>query len=335
MTDNSITDQPLLRVTNLSKHFQIERGFPKSTTYTVKAVDDVSFVINRQEAFGLAGESGCGKSTVGRCVLRLIEPDAGKVQLGDLDVLGLGKDDLRTLRKKMQIIFQDPYSSLNPRRTIGQTLEEPMKVHKLYPRNETRAVAERLLKSVGLSAGAIDKYPHEFSGGQRQRIGIARALLFNPELIVADEAVSALDVSIQMQILQLMQELKEKLSLSYLFISHDLAVVRYFCQRVAIMYLGKFVELGSVSQIFDQPLHPYTITLRNASPIPDPGLEQEFAQLKGEVPSPISPPEGCHFHPRCDRVMDICRKEYPQWIELGEGRCVACHLYNEEERSTS
>jgi oligopeptide/dipeptide ABC transporter ATP-binding protein len=325
MKQDNKTLQPLLRVKNLTKHFQIERGFPKSTTYTVKAVDNVSFTINRQEAFGLAGESGCGKSTVGRCVLRLIEPSSGKVELGDLDVLSLGKDDLRTLRKKMQIIFQDPYSSLNPRRTIGQTLEEPMKVHKLYPRNEVRSVAENLLKSVGLSASAIDKYPHEFSGGQRQRIGIARALLFNPELIVADEAVSALDVSIQMQILKLMQELKERLSLSYLFISHDLAVVRYFCQRVAIMYLGKFVELGTVNQIFDDPLHPYTLTLRNAD------LEQEFAELKGEVPSPISPPKGCHFHPRCPKVMEICSREYPQWLELGEGRCVACHLYTQQQ----
>ncbi|MFW2368102.1 MAG: ABC transporter ATP-binding protein [Desulforhopalus sp.] len=324
---NNLNDQPLLRVENLTKHFQIQRGFPKSVTYTVKAVDDVSFTINTQEAFGLAGESGCGKSTVGRCVLRLIEPDSGRVSLSDVDVLGQGASDLRTMRKKMQIIFQDPYSSLNPRRTIGQTLEEPMRVHSLYPGDQVRQVAEDLLENVGLSASSIDKYPHEFSGGQRQRVGIARALLFNPELIVADEAVSALDVSIQMQILQLLQELKEKLSLSYLFISHDLAVVRYFCQRVAIMYLGKFVELGSVNQIFDDPLHPYTLTLRNASPIPDPGLKQEFAQLKGEVPSPISPPKGCHFHPRCLKAMDICSKEYPTWSELDEGRGVACHLY--------
>ncbi len=327
MMQNS-TDQPLLTVENLIKHFRIERGFPKSVTYTVKAVDDVSFAINKQEAFGLAGESGCGKSTVGRCVLRLIEPDSGRVSIGDMDILGLSKNDLRTMRKKMQIIFQDPYSSLNPRRTVGQTLEEPMRVHKLYPKDEIRTVAEELLENVGLSANAIDKYPHEFSGGQRQRIGIARSLLFNPELIVADEAVSALDVSIQMQILQLLQNLKEKLSLSYLFISHDLAVVRYFCQRVAIMYLGKFVELGSVAQIFDDPLHPYTVTLRNSSPIPDPGVSQKFAQLKGEVPSPISPPRGCHFHPRCSKVMDICSKEYPSWTELDEGRGVACHLYS-------
>lgn len=329
MMKNNSAEQPLLTVTHLSKYFEIERGFPKSTKYTVKAVDDVSFTINKQEAFGLAGESGCGKSTVGRCVLRLIEPDSGQVKLGDMSVLDLGKDDLRTLRKRMQIIFQDPYSSLNPRRTIGQTLEEPMKVHKLYPNEDTRKIAEQLLESVGLSPNAIDKYPHEFSGGQRQRIGIARALLFQPELIVADEAVSALDVSIQMQILQLMQDLKEKLNLSYLFISHDLAVVRYFCQRVAIMYLGRFVELGTVKQIFDNPLHPYTHTLRNASPIPDPGLEQEFAQLEGEVPSPISPPKGCHFHPRCEKAMDICREVYPKWRELDEGRCVACHLFDQ------
>ena len=324
---NNSTEQVLLKVRNLTKHFQIQRGFPKSVSYTVKAVDDVSFTIHKKEAFGLAGESGCGKSTVGRCVLPLIDSDSGQVLLGDTDVLSLNKKDLRSIRKKMQIIFQDPYSSLNPRRTVGQTLEEPMRVHKLYPSDEIRNVAEELLENVGLSANAIDKYPHEFSGGQRQRIGIARALLFKPELIVADEAVSALDVSIQMQILKLMQDLKEKLSLSYLFISHDLAVVRYFCQRVAIMYLGKFVELGTVAQIFDAPLHPYTLTLRNASPIPDPSVKQAFAELKGEVPSPISPPPGCHFHPRCPRAKDICSKVYPLWTERDEGRGVACHLY--------
>lgn len=324
---NNPSEQVLLRVNNLTKHFKIQRGFPKSVTYTVKAVDDISFTLNKKEAFGLAGESGCGKSTVGRCILRLIEPDSGQILLHNTDITGLNKEELRSIRKKMQIIFQDPYSSLNPRRTIGQTLEEPMRVHRLYQSGEIRTTVVNFLESVGLSASAIDKYPHEFSGGQRQRVGIARALLFNPEIIVADEAVSALDVSIQMQILHLLQDLKERLSLSYLFISHDLAVVRYFCQRVAIMYLGKFVELGSVTQIFDEPLHPYTLTLRNASPIPDPNVKQAFAQLKGEVPSPISPPRGCHFHPRCAKVKDICTKEYPRWVELGDGRGVACHLY--------
>ena len=324
---NSPVIPPLLTVSNLTKHFRIKRGFPKSVTYTVKAVEDVSFSINEKEAFGLAGESGCGKSTVGRCILRLIQPNSGEVHLRDTNVLGLEKHQLRAMRKKMQIIFQDPYSSLNPRRTIGQTLAEPMAVHKLYPDREAHAVVAELLENVGLSANAIDKYPHEFSGGQRQRVGIARAILFNPELIIADEAVSALDVSIQMQILQLLQSLKEKHALSYLFISHDLAVVRYFCQRVAIMYLGRFVELGTVAQIFDDPLHPYTVTLRNASPIPDPGVSQPFAQLKGEVPSPISPPPGCHFHPRCPKAMDICQSVYPRWVDMEQGRGVACHLY--------
>ncbi len=317
----------LLKVENLSKYFRISHGFPKSITYTVKAVDNVSFDIYPQEAFGLAGESGCGKSTVGRCLMRLVQPDLGTVRLGDTDMHMLDKNSLRSVRKKMQIIFQDPYSSLNPRRTIGQTLEEPMKVHKLYPRDHIKDVIVDLLNSVGLPENAIHKYPHEFSGGQRQRVGIARALLFNPELIIADEAVSALDVSIQMQILQLMQELKEKHHLSYLFISHDLAVVRYFCQRVAIMYLGRFVELGIVDQVFDAPLHPYTVTLRNASPIPDPGTNQTFAQLEGEVPSPISPPSGCHFHPRCSYAKEICSKVYPPWVTLNDGRGVACHLY--------
>jgi len=321
-------EQPLLKVNNLTKHFKIKRGFPKSVSYTVKAVDGVSFDIKRKEAFGLAGESGCGKSTVGRCVLRLIEPDSGQVFLRDTEITALNDQELRSTRKKMQIIFQDPYSSLNPRRTIGQTLEEPMRVHKLCEKEKIRDIVVDLLENVGLSENAVNKYPHEFSGGQRQRVGIARALLFNPELIVADEAVSALDVSIQMQILRLLQDLKEKLSLSYLFISHDLAVVRYFCQRVAIMYLGKFVELGTVTQIFDKPLHPYTLTLRNASPIPDPSIKQEFAQLKGEVPSPISPPKGCHFHPRCPKAKDICSREYPKWVELDQGRGVACHLFS-------
>lgn len=318
----------LLRVKNLTKHFHIRRGFPKAINYTVKAVDDVSFDIYPQEAFGLAGESGCGKSTVGRCILRLIEPDSGTVRMQDTDILGLDKSELNLLRKRMQIIFQDPYSSLNPRRTIGQTLAEPMKVHDLYPKDQMEDVIASLLKKVGLPPGAMNKYPHEFSGGQRQRIGIARSLLFNPELIVADEPVSALDVSIQMQILQLLQQLKEELQLSYLFISQDLAVVRYFCQRVAIMYLGKFVELGTVEQIFDEPLHPYTVTLRNASPIPDPKIKQTFSQLKGEVPSPISPPVGCHFHPRCPKVTDICKQNYPPWKTFDDGRGVACHLYS-------
>ena len=324
MTDNPST---LLTVQNLKKHFKIRRGFPKSVTYSVKAVDGVSFNIYAKEAFGLAGESGCGKSTVGRCILRLIEPDAGQVVLAETDVLGLDKKGLRNMRKNMQIIFQDPYSSLNPRRTIGQTLAEPMRVHHLCPKREIPEQVKGLLKNVGLSENAVNKYPHEFSGGQRQRVGIARALLFNPNLIVADEAVSALDVSIQMQILQLLQELKETHGLSYLFISHDLAVVRHFCQRVAIMYLGKFVELGTVSQIFDDPLHPYTTTLRNASPIPDPEIEQHFSQLKGEVPSPISPPQGCHFHPRCPKEKPVCSRQAPVWTEMGDGRGVACHLY--------
>ena len=324
---NTPNKPPLLTVRNLTKHFKIKRGFPKSVTYTVKAVEGVSFTINEKEAFGLAGESGCGKSTVGRCILRLIQPNSGEVLLRDTNVLSLEKQQLRAMRKKMQIIFQDPYSSLNPRRTIGQTLAEPMEVHKLYPDRETQAVVAALLENVGLSANAIDKYPHEFSGGQRQRVGIARAILFNPELIIADEAVSALDVSIQMQILQLLQSLKDEHALSYLFISHDLAVVRHFCQRVAIMYLGRFVELGTAAQIFDDPLHPYTVTLRNASPIPDPGVSQPFAQLKGEVPSPISPPPGCHFHPRCARAMEICASVYPQWIDMDQSRGVACHLY--------
>jgi oligopeptide/dipeptide ABC transporter ATP-binding protein len=228
----------------------------------------------------------------------------------------------------MQIIFQDPYSSLNPRRTVGQTLSEPIKVHKIAPRNEIRDRVVTLLQEVGLSAESLDKFPHEFSGGQRQRIGVARALVFEPELIIADEPVSALDVSIQSQILILLSKLQQKHHLSYLFISHDLAVVRYFCQRVAVMYLGRIVEQGSVDEIFDDPLHPYTRVLREASPIPDPALRKAAVKLEGEVASAVNPPSGCYFHPRCQHCMDICRKEYPTWTTISEERGVACHLIN-------
>jgi oligopeptide/dipeptide ABC transporter ATP-binding protein len=280
------------------------------------------------EAFGLVGESGCGKTTVGRCILRLVEPDKGRVQLSGEDVANADRARLRLLRRRMQIIFQDPYSSLNPRRTVGQTLSEPIKVHKIAPRSEIREGVVALLQEVGLSAESMDKFPHEFSGGQRQRIGVARALVFEPDLIIADEPVSALDVSIQSQILILLSKLQQKHHLSYLFISHDLAVVRYFCQRVAVMYLGRIVEQGSVDEIFDDPLHPYTYVLREASPIPDPALRKAAVKLEGEVASAVNPPSGCYFHPRCQRCMDICRQEYPTWTTITEERGVACHLVN-------
>lgn len=319
--------KPLLKVEGLQTFFSIKKGFPNPVTHTVRAVDGISFYINKGETFGLVGESGCGKSTAGRSILRLVEPQAGKVVLSGQNVLDMDKNQLLEMRRKMQIIFQDPYSALNPRQTIGRILAEPLRVHRMGTKGEIRDRVLSLLKEVGLPAEAAHKYPHEFSGGQKQRVGIARALLFEPELIIADEPVSALDVSIQSQVLALMQGLQETHNLSFLFISHDLAVVRYFCTRVAVMYLGKIVEQGPAKQVFDNPLHPYTQALRGASPIPDPTLSRKMLRMEGEVPSPIDPPQGCHFHPRCPKRMDICDKEYPPQIELENGRSVACHCY--------
>lgn len=320
-------DDNLLVVNALKKFFTVKRGFPNPVKLTVRAVDQVSLVVRRGESFGLVGESGCGKSTVGRSILRLIEPDSGQVMLNGEDVAQYDKAALLNLRRSAQIIFQDPYSSLNPRRSVGKTLAEPMQVHRLIPKEQIPTRINTLLTEVGLQPDAIYKYPHEFSGGQRQRIGIARALVFDPQLIIADEPVSALDVSIQSQILQIMQGLQKKHSLSFLFISHDLAVVRYFCQRLAVMYLGRIVEQGTRSQVFDKPLHPYTRILLGASPIPDPEKAVRALHLKGEVPSPINPPDGCYFHPRCSECMPVCRKNYPGWTDLGGNRGVACHLY--------
>jgi oligopeptide/dipeptide ABC transporter ATP-binding protein len=324
--------EQLLKVEGLQTFFTIKKGFPNPVTHTLRAVDKVSFHINRGESFGLVGESGCGKSTAGRSILRLVEAHGGKVLLAGQKVLEMDKNQLRLMRRKMQIIFQDPYSALNPRQTIGKILAEPLHVHGLGTRGEIRERVLALLKEVGLPPEAASKYPHEFSGGQKQRVGIARALLFEPELIIADEPVSALDVSIQSQVLALMQGLQKTHNLSFLFISHDLAVVRYFCARVAVMYLGKIVEQGPVKKVFDQPLHPYTRVLRGASPIPDPTLSRKMLRMEGEVPSPLDPPQGCHFHPRCPQAMDICTRKYPAAISMDSDRTVACHLYQSENR---
>ncbi len=317
---------PLLQVKSLQKFFTMKRGFPNPETVTVRAVDGVTFDVQKGEAFGLVGESGCGKSTVGRGLLRLIEPDCGDVLLDGQDVLALNKARLQAVRRRMQIIFQDPYASLNPRRTVGQTLAEPMVVHEMGSRTEIHERVRSLLNEVGLQPEAVDKFPHEFSGGQRQRVGIARALIFQPDLVIADEPVSALDVSIQSQILLLMRGLQEKRRLSFIFISHDLAVVRYFCQRLAVMYLGRIVEQGTVTELFENPLHPYTVLLREASPIPDPQVRRDVPRIEAEVPSPINPPPGCYFHPRCPKAMDLCRRQYPPWRRLDASRGVACHL---------
>ncbi|HKX08655.1 MAG TPA: oligopeptide/dipeptide ABC transporter ATP-binding protein [Stellaceae bacterium] len=318
---------PLLEVENLSKSFQVRQGFLGGSAGRVLALSDVSFSVEAGEAFGLVGESGCGKSTAGRSVLRLVEPDGGRVRFKGEDVLTAGAAQLRQLRREMQIVFQDPYSSLNPRRTIGQTLAEPMAVHGLGSASEIASRVRAVLTEVGLPSDAAQKYPHEFSGGQRQRIGIARALVLQPELIVADEPVSALDVSIQAQILVLLRGLQERRNLSFVFISHDLGVVRHFCRKVAVMYLGRIVEKGPVPAIFNEPLHPYTRALRNASPVPDPKAKVAMAKLEGEVASAMAPPTGCHFHPRCPRAMDICKQVYPSWVQVSKDRGVACHLF--------
>jgi peptide/nickel transport system ATP-binding protein len=317
----------LLAVERLKRFFTQKRGFPNPQTVTVRALDEVSFTVRRGEAFGLVGESGCGKSTAGRCVLRLIEPDSGRLTYAGEDMLAADAARMRVLRRKMQIVFQDPYASLNPRRMIGKALAEPMHVHGLGTPAEIDERVEALLAEVGLPPDARWRFPHEFSGGQRQRIGIARALTVGPELVVADEPVSALDVSIQSQILLLLRGLQEKHALSFIFISHDLGVVRWFCQSIAVMYLGRIVEIGPVPGIFDEPLHPYTRMLRESSPVPDPEVRTLPARIAGEVPSAVNPPTGCHFHTRCPHATEICRQVYPAWREIGAGRGVACHLH--------
>ena len=318
---------PLLEVHNLSKTFTVRRGFMGSAVGLVHALSDVSFSVAPGEAFGLVGESGCGKSTAGRAILRLVEPDSGEVLFRGEDVFTANARRLRRMRRQMQIVFQDPYSSLNPRRTIGQTLGEPMTVHRFGTARQIRAAVHAVLAEVGMPSDAADKYTHEFSGGQRQRIGIARALVLEPELVVADEPVSALDVSIQAQILVLLRGLQERRNLGFVFISHDLGVVRHFCRTVSVMYLGRIVERGPVPAIFDEPLHPYTRALRNASPVPDPKTKVIMAKLEGEVASALSPPSGCHFHPRCPHATEICRRVYPSWVSVAPDRSVACHLY--------
>jgi len=322
--------ETLLRVEGLKKFFHVRRGFPNPKTVTVRALDEISFDVKRGRTFGLVGESGCGKSTAGRSVLRLVEPDSGVVRFDGQDVLSADAKTMRILRRRMQIIFQDPYSSLNPRKRIGAALAEPLLVHGLADRREAHERVLKLLDEVGLPADAANRFPHEFSGGQRQRIGIARALTVGPDLIVADEPVSALDVSIQAQILLLLSRLQETHNLSFVFISHDLGVVRYFCQDMAVMYLGRIVEKGPIPGIFQEPLHPYTKTLRDASPVPDPDTRKSFERIEGEVPSAVAPPSGCHFHPRCPHSMEICKKVYPIWYQVDAERGVACHLYGTE-----
>ena len=318
---------PLLEVKGLKMHFPITDGLLSRKVGDVKAVDGIDFVVKRGEILGLVGESGCGKTTTGRCVLRLEKPTEGQILFDGVDITKLGAGDLQPLRQRIQVIFQDPYSSLNPRMKIGDIIAEPMAVHKIIPDAAKRdARVRELLTICGLNAGFADRYPHEMSGGQRQRVGIARALAMNPEFIVCDEPVSALDVSIQAQVVNLLEDLREQFGLTYLFIAHDLSVVRHLCQRVAVMYLGRIVEMADSDELFDNPKHPYTRALLAAVPIPDPAVEQgrEFRPVKGEVPSPINPPSGCVFHPRCPMAVERCSRERPAAREIAPGHMVAC-----------
>lgn len=319
----------LLRVKNLKKYFPITGGIFGREVGKVKAVDDVSFSVNEGETLGLVGESGCGKSTTGRSILRLIEPSDGEIYFQDKNLMKLGKSELRQIRKDMQIVFQDPFASLNPRHNVEKILEEPLVVHGFGSSKERVKRVHELLEVVGLSSYHAKRYPHQFSGGQRQRIGIARALMTNPKLIVADEPVSALDVSIQSQVLNLMQDLQKEFGLTYLFIAHDLSVVKHISDRVGVMYLGRIVEIADKDALYDDPKHPYTQALLSAAPNPDPDLKRERIILQGDVPSPANPPTGCTFHTRCAHVMDVCRSVRPELTGFGENHFVACHLYKQ------
>jgi len=319
----------LLEAKNIKKYFPIKKGLLLRHVADVKAVDDVSFVVKKGETLGVVGESGCGKSTLGRTLIRLYEPTAGQISFGGKDFISLKGETLRQKRKEMQMIFQDPYASLDPRMTIGQILKQPFEIHGILKENERNEKVKWLLEMVGLKASQVNRYPHEFSGGQRQRICIARAIALEPELIICDEPVSALDVSIQAQILNLLKDLQERLKLTYVFISHDLSVVQYFCDRIAVMYLGKIVEIGTRSEIFESPKHPYTQALLSSVPHVGEGKKRMKQTLKGEVPSPINPPSGCSFHPRCPKKMDICSKELPN-LAGNANHMQACWLYDQK-----
>ncbi|MCK9444473.1 MAG: dipeptide ABC transporter ATP-binding protein [Tissierellaceae bacterium] len=318
---------PILVVENLRKYFPIKEGIFNRTKNYVRAVENVSFSVNERETFAIVGESGCGKSTTGRSILRLIEPTSGNVVYNGIDVLALSNKELRGLRKEIQIIFQNPYSSLNPRMTVKKLLSEPLENNYKLGQKEIQEKVESMIDKVGLSRKHLDRYPHQFSGGQRQRISIARSIITNPKLVIADEPVSALDVSIQSQILNLLMELQKELGLTMIFISHDLNVVRRISNRVAVMYLGSIAEIGETEDIFNTPFHPYTEALLSAVPSLDPMVKKKRNILKGEIPSPINPPIGCVFQTRCSKVMDICKKKRPELIEIDKNHKVACHLY--------
>lgn len=321
------SDQVILEVRNLKKYFPVTGGFFKKVVGHVKATDDVSFVLHKGETLGLVGESGCGKSTTGRAILRLVEPTAGEVFFKGKNIADMKHKEMKTIRQQMQIIFQDPYSSLNPRMSVGEMIKEPLIHHGYYKKgSDLDARAVEVLRLCGLDDYHVNRYPHEFSGGQRQRIGIARALALNPSFIVADEPVSALDVSIQSQVINLMKDLQEQMGLSYLFISHDLSVVKHISDRVGVMYLGSLVELTSKKSLFANPKHPYTQALLSAIPVADPTHKKQRILLQGDIPSAVNPPSGCKFHTRCQYAQDICKNVVPELKEYESGHFCACHL---------
>ena len=328
------TDETILKVENLKMYFPIKRGVIQRTVGHVHAVDDVSFEVHKGETLGLVGESGCGKTTTGRTILQLYRATDGKVLFEGKDLTKLRSEEMRQMRRKIQMIFQDPYASLNPRMTVEQIVGEPLLVHGLAHGNEIREKVKTLLSQVGLNPAYIDRYPHEFSGGQRQRIGVARAISLEPDLIVCDEPISALDVSIQAQVVNLLEDLQDKLGLTYIFIAHDLSMVRHISTRVIVMYLGVFVELADRNTLYKNPMHPYTIGLLSAVPIPDPLVEEKRERiiLKGDVPSPVNPPSGCRFRTRCPLAQQVCADERPSWKEVEPGHFVACHFWYNSNR---
>ena len=320
----------LIEVKNLKKYFPVHKGFFKRTTKNVQAVDDISFAIKSGETLGLVGESGCGKSTIGRTMIRLYEPTAGEIIYKGTEIGRLTQKELKPYRKKIQMIFQDPYASLNARMTVGDIIGEPLDVHELAAGKERLEKIHQLLHDVGLNPDHATRYPHEFSGGQRQRIGIARALAVEPDFIICDEPISALDVSIQAQVVNMLEDLQRERNITYLFIAHDLSMVKHISDRIGVMYLGKMVELGPADDLYNSPQHPYTQALLSAVPIPDPNISKNSNRiiLHGDVPSPMNPPSGCRFRTRCQHAMDICKEVEPAFVEISPGRMCACHLHN-------